>query len=149
MNKNIYKLILVAIILLIFLINNPYKIIIVQGNSMFPTYKNNQILLARKTVNLRKNDVVVLCVENEIILKRVIYTEGESIYYYFDDEKYYVENDYESVHNFLMLNNGLELHSMRVPKNYFYVLGDNKNESDDSRRFGLINRRDIFYKVID
>ncbi len=35
-----------------------------------------------------------------------------------------------------------------VPKNHVYLLGDNLNNSDDSRRFGPVEKKDIMYKVI-
>ena len=38
---------------------------------------------------------------------------------------------------------------VKVPKNSFYVLGDNWYNSDDSRRFGCVNKEDILFKVIN
>lgn len=37
---------------------------------------------------------------------------------------------------------------LKVPKNHYYLLGDNFNNSDDSRRFGTVERSQIIYKVI-
>jgi type IV secretory pathway protease TraF len=37
---------------------------------------------------------------------------------------------------------------LKVPKNHYYLVGDNLDESDDSRRFGTIDEKDILYKVI-
>jgi hypothetical protein len=36
----------------------------------------------------------------------------------------------------------------KVPINHYYITGDNKGNSDDSRRFGTVEKRDILYKVI-
>ena len=38
---------------------------------------------------------------------------------------------------------------VKVPINSFYVLGDNWYNSDDSRRFGCVNKEDILFKVIN
>ena len=34
------------------------------------------------------------------------------------------------------------------PKNHYYLIGDNLDKSDDSRRFGSVEEKDILYKVI-
>jgi hypothetical protein len=36
----------------------------------------------------------------------------------------------------------------KVPLNQYFITGDNKNNSDDSRRFGSIEKGKILYKII-
>jgi signal peptidase I len=37
---------------------------------------------------------------------------------------------------------------LKVPKGHYYLIGDNLDKSDDSRRFGSVEEKDILYKVI-
>jgi signal peptidase I len=52
------------------------------------------------------------------------------------------EKYYEGNHNFLVMKHV-------VPRGYVYVLGDNSENSDDSRRFGPVEKSVIMYKVIN
>ena len=38
----------------------PYRLVVVVGDSMFPTYKSGQILLATRATEIKKDDVVVV-----------------------------------------------------------------------------------------
>ena len=37
---------------------------------------------------------------------------------------------------------------LKVPKNHYYLIGDNLDNSDDSRRFGTLEENEILYKVV-
>lgn len=41
------------------------------------------------------------------------------------------------------------IYSIKIPKNQYYILGDNWNNSEDSRTFGTITKDQILYKVIE
>ena len=117
---------------------------------MLPTYKHNQILLAKKTNSFKANDVIVIDVESDVIIKRIKYVGGDIIYFYFNDNgKLFLNNDYETINNFMESNKSINLYDMKIPKDCYFVTGDNKNHSDDSRRFGYIHKNEILYKVID
>lgn len=149
------KIIILGFVCLLLMIYNPYKIIVVRGESMLPTYKNGQVLIARKTDDIRKGDVVVATNDlQEIIIKRVIYTAGDSFYHYLysgtdsPEVVFLDDNSYKSVTELLASNKEIMLIENKVPKDHFFIMGDNRNNSDDSRRFGTIERKNIFYKII-
>lgn len=140
------------LILVVFL--SPYKIIIVQGNSMSPTYFNREIVIAKKinnTTNLNKNDVIVAYYESEFIIKRIKKLPFDNIYYLYDiheiDKKLIDEVTYLQK-NKMPFNKNFFTQKLTIPNNSFYLLGDNRELSDDSRRFGPINRVNILYKII-
>lgn len=129
----------------------PYKLVIVSGQSMMPTYKNRQILLAKKTKDFQKSDVIVaLSDDRQMIIKRILYTPGEYYYYLLRKDGEYkliVDNSYRSILNLKNIEDSFMM-EMKVPKNHYYIVGDNLDNSDDSRRFGTIDKSDILYKVI-
>lgn len=150
MKLKVYKLIIVAVLLSIFLVYNPYKLIVVVGNSMYPSFKNNQILLAKKIDTLRKNDVVVIKSDfYGTIIKRIALIPGDHYYFYLDTEKIFIDNSYESISNFKKTHGDYSLFDFQLKENKYFVLGDNSNFSEDSRHFGPVEREDILYKVIN
>ena len=59
----------------------------VRGISMFPTFNNNQLLIAKSINNyqdIKVNDIVVCEIEGNTIIKRVKYIQNQYVYYYFD-----------------------------------------------------------------
>ena len=152
MRKYIKLIVCLLVVLTLWAI--PFKVVVVIGNSMLPSLKNNQLLLAVRTNNFSLNDIVVLKNDyNETIIKRIKFDEND-VYYSllsFDSEKIEVfdqhigvmaEKYYEGNHNFLVMKHV-------VPRGYVYVLGDNSENSDDSRRFGPVEKSVIMYKVIN
>lgn len=126
--------------------------VIVNGDSMIPTLKNNQILLLNK-IDYRINDierfdVVVIKVNKYEIIKRVIGLPGETIEYrdnilYINGHE--VENDYNfDTEDFTMKD---ICKCDTIPQGKYLVLGDNRAVSSDSRIIGFIDEHDIKGKV--
>ena len=121
---------------------------------MFPTYKNGDILLGTKDKNYHRGDIVVLKNDfDETIIKRITYLPGETYYMVtviineevvceiIDKEKFdELKLNAKSTHTILLKD--------KVPNNQYFLTGDNKNNSDDSRRFGSISKDRILYKII-
>ena len=154
MNKKFIKTLLIAFVLIIFMIINPYKIIVIRGESMYPTYKNGDILLSSKDRNFLKGDIVVLKNDfDETIIKRITYMPGETYYTVAKivshdciteivDKKTYENTKQNSKSKYVIAMKD------KVPLNQYFITGDNKDNSDDSRRFGSIEKAKILYKII-
>ena len=114
-------------------------------------YKNRQILLAKRTKHFKKSDVVVAYSDDRsLIVKRILYTPEEYYYYMMKKDGEFqliIDNSYHSI---LAIKNIDDVYMMelKVPKNHYYLVGDNLEKSDDSRRFGSVEEKDILYKVI-
>jgi len=151
MKKRLTVSLVIGCILLLLAYLQPYKLVVVVGQSMMPTYKNGQILLAKKTKDFKKSDVVVaLSDDRTLIVKRILYTPGEYYYYMMKKDgtnELIINNSY---HNILEVKNIDDAYMMEleVPKKHYYLIGDNLGKSDDSRRFGTLDENEILYKVI-
>lgn len=135
-----YLIIIIAVVLIKSFIFTP---IVVNGESMMNTLHNNDIMILDKIgIKLRgikRFDIVVIQTGKNKIIKRVIALPGETIEYkgnqlYINDKK--VDDPYPNV-------NTSDINRLKVPDNMYYVLGDNRVDSVDSRILGPIAKRDI------
>lgn len=151
---DILQVIVFAIALFLFvylLVLQPHKI---KGASMHPNFPDAEYLLTDK-ISYRFNspqrgDVVVFkspVDPNEEYIKRIIGLPGEAVSVkggkvYINNrilpESYLASDLYTSAGNFLS-----EGATETVPADQYFVLGDNRPHSSDSRAFGFIN-----FKVI-
>jgi signal peptidase I len=139
------KLLGCLIVLLLFL---PYRIVIIHGDSMTPTYTSRQVAVATRFVNnIKRGDIVAIEHEDEILVKRVAYIGGDEVYYFFNDwGSIEVLLTGEDLYN--ALENNVKVYRQNVPKQTIYVLGDNPNNSTDSRDFGPVKVSKIIAKML-
>lgn len=151
MKKRLTVSLVIGCILLLLAYLQPYKLVVVVGESMMPTYKNGQILLAKKTKDFKKSDVVVALSDDRVlIVKRILYTPEEYYYYMMKKDgtnELISDNSYRHILEIKNIDNSYMM-ELKVPKNHYYLIGDNLGKSDDSRRFGTLDETEILYKVI-
>ena len=144
----IYILIIILVILIKSFVVTPVR---VRGRSMLNTLKNNDIMilnkLSYKNNNIKRFDIVVVKNNDELIIKRVIGLPGEKISY--KNNELFV-NGKKVKENFKKVkDDNLEDYTIDnevVPKGYYFVLGDNRPESADSRIIGYIKKDKILGK---
>lgn len=143
-----YLIVILLAILIRTFIASPVR---VNGPSMNDTLKEGQILLLNKmNKNYKRFDIVVIDNNGTKIIKRIIGLPGESIEY--KNNSLYINNKYvKDVSKEVTGDFSLEeLYGYKIlPKGYYFVMGDNRDESSDSRdpRIGLIKKSDIKGKV--
>ncbi len=141
--KDLFKyivVILVIILLRIFVLTTTEVI----GPSMLPTYTDGNIVLinqvAYKFSNANRFDIVVFKYTSPShLIKRVIGLPGETIKYV-NDELYI--NGEKVNEDFAHLGNVLDF-EIKVSEDSYFVIGDNRDDSKDSRSFGEIKKEDI------
>lgn len=146
----------ISIFLFVYLLLfQPHKI---KGNSMQPNYLDGEFLLTDK-VSYRFNqpqrgDVIVFKApvnEEDDYIKRVIGLPGERVS--IRDGKVYINGkllDENYLSPTLYTNAGMFLPNDRevlVPENHFFVMGDNRPYSSDSRSWGFVPRENIIGKA--
>ena len=128
----------------------------VVGDSMYPTLKNNDVVivdkLTHKFIPLKRGDIISFYYDDtKYLVKRVIGLPGETLE--IKDNKIYINDEIISdyVEDIVMSDFKLdELGYDVIPKDTYFVMGDNRENSLDSRdsRVGLIKKTDIIGKKI-
>ncbi len=153
--KDTFKYIILIIVILVMAI---YVVGLQQvvGPSMSPTLKSNDILIldkiSYKFKDIKRGDIVSLYyADTKYLIKRIIGLPGEYIEFknnilYIDGN--IVEENYLNdviTYDFSITNLGYD----KIPEDYYLVLGDNREDSLDSRdpKVGLIKKSDIIGKV--
>ena len=153
-----YIVIVIAIVILRTYIITP---VIVRGDSMYDTLKNNEVLLLSK-ISYKKNEirrfdvVVIKDKTREYIIKRVIGLPGEYVEYKKDklyiNGKEYTERFTDEETDDFTLEDICKINKItcngKIPENMYLVLGDNRDVSADSRVKGLIDKDQIIGQAI-
>lgn len=132
-----YLLIIIIVILIRTFIATPIK---VNGTSMYDTLEHKDTMILNK-IDVRLNDlerfdIVVIETGDTYIIKRVIGLPGETIKY--QNGKLYI-NGKKVKDPYYKNDNTSDFVSVKIPKNHYYVLGDNRMDSIDSRIIGPVN----------
>ena len=142
-----YVVIVLAVVLFRTFIITPVR---VNGDSMNQTLKDGEILLLEKyDKKFERFDIVVLNYNGEKLVKRIVGMPGESVRYlnnilYINGEKVSEKFLTEETYDFDLKVLGYD----KIPENYYFVVGDNRDNSLDSRLIGLISKDDIEGKAI-
>jgi len=144
----------------------------VDGDSMLNTYRHGDKLMAREGYDgIKVNDIVVFLVpeyyEQNKLIKRVIATGGQTVNIDFDNWIVTVdgvplaadENGNPVRESYVNYSEGSPMHVVAdpenpitypytVPEGHIFVLGDNRNNSSDSRRYGAVKLDNVVGIVI-
>ncbi len=123
----------------------------VSGKSMEPTLSDNDIIILFKEAELKTGDVCGFYYQNKLLLKRVIGTPGDVID--IDEEGNVSVNGKVLDEPYLTTKSLGECDvtfPCQVPDNRYFVMGDNRDVSIDSRSstVGYIEKEQIVGKVI-
>ena len=144
----------IALAFLAFIIIFLYSPVKVEGVSMMPSLDDQERIFINKFVYhieaISPGDIVVFRYPRDpskSFIKRVIGVAGDRIR--IDSGQVYV-NGLPLVEDYVATGCGDD-HSypeITVPPHYYYVMGDHRNMSDDSREFGPVNERFIYGKAV-
>ncbi len=136
-----YIIILVVVLLIRTFIITPVK---VNGESMYDTLDGNEIMILNKLESIKRYDIIVADLvvngkREDSLIKRIYGLPGETIQcehgmLYINGKKiedhygYGTTNDFEPV---------------KLKSDEYFILGDNRSISLDSRIFGPVNKKSI------
>jgi len=155
---------IVALLVALIVFSTTLTTMLVKGDSMQPNLLDgNRILLVKHHFTLDYGDIVVIdrggSADDRYIVKRVVGKSGDVVK--FDvEKKLWVRNgkpitddyfDGEYSDSYLVsssIENELKGEGFKVPDNGIFVLGDNRNISNDSRQNGAFAMKKVVGKVI-
>ena len=154
LTKDILKyafIILVALLLMVYVVSLQQVV----GPSMNPNYYDGDILVLNKLHYRMKSpkrfEVAVIKFEGtKYFIKRVIGLPGEHVAY--KDNKLYINGNLVEEKFKKDVTKDFDLNELGfdvIPEGYYLVVGDNRNNSEDSRskKVGLISIKDFVGKV--
>ena len=144
--------VVIAVVLIVFI----YQPVKVEGTSMMPSLTDQERIFINKFVyqwgieNIQRGDMVVFWFPldtTKSYIKRVIGLPGDTVEIRDGDvlvngkalEEDYVPPEYRDHQN---------LPLRTVPEDSYYVLGDHRSSSNDSRSWGTVKRKYIYGKAV-
>lgn len=128
--------------------------LIVDGSSMEPNYHNGDVLkinlVAYLTSEPQRYDVVAIHTPSMDLIKRIIALPGETVSI---DENGKIRINGEIIEDPFAEEairqdmRGLAANTIILKDNEYFVMGDNRNASTDSRTIGPIQKKQIIGKV--
>ena len=148
--RDIIVALFLAIIIIVFL----YQPVRVEGTSMMPALTDQERIFINKFTykfnSIERGDTVVFWYpldRTKVYIKRVIGLPGDVVR--IDGgavqvngrllQETYVPEEYRD---------GASLTSVRVEPNHYFVMGDHRSSSNDSRAWGTVDRRFIYGKAV-
>ena len=144
-----YVIVIIVALLIKMFVFSPVK---VNGTSMVPTLNDGDIMILNEIgyhINgINRFDIAVAKVDGEKLIKRVIGLPGEKVEYrdnklYINDEEVYENFKHGDTDDFSILDLGIDV----IPDNHYFLVGDNRGNSKDSRVIGVIHKSKIMGKT--
>ena len=148
--KDILLAIVISFLMVVFL----YQPVKVEGTSMQPELLDQERIFVNKFVyhfeGIQRGDIVVFWYPKDpskSFIKRVVGVPGDVVQIkdgqvYINEtlfQERYVPTGYQDLDSYAPI---------RVKEGYYYVLGDHRNASNDSRSWGLVPRKYIYGKAV-
>ena len=154
--RDVFLIIVVFILVGVFFVQP----VVVEGTSMLPQLHDGERLLVNKLVyykiqsvswgHLQRGDIVVFWYPNDpdkSYVKRIIGLPGETVevrdgHVYIDGSEL-MESYLDAEHNHALHDNSVT----KVEEHHYFVMGDNRDNSSDSRYWGLVPEKYIYGKA--
>ena len=149
LKSTIYSLIVVAAIAVL-IATLAFPVLQISGSSMEPTLNDEEIVVLIKTTNMKRGQLCCFSYQNKLLIKRVVGLPGDSIHVDADGYVYVNGNLLEEPY---VIDRALGECDITFPcnvtDNHYFVLGDHRSTSIDSRSsvIGLVSEEYIVGRI--
>ena len=149
LRSTVYSLIIVAAVAVL-IATLAFPVLQISGSSMEPTLNDEEIVVLLKTTNMTKGELCCFSYQNKLLIKRVIGRPGDKINM---DENGNVYVNGELIDEPYVTDRALGECDITFPcivtDNHYFVLGDHRSTSIDSRSsvIGLVSEEFIVGKI--
>ena len=149
LRSTVYSLIVVAAVAVL-IATLAFPVLQISGSSMEPTLNDEEIVVLLKTTNLKRGELCCFSYQNKLLIKRVIGLPGDKIS--IDENGNVYVND-EMIQEPYVTDKALGECDVTFPcyvtDNHYFVLGDHRSTSIDSRSsvIGLVSEDYIVGKI--
>ncbi len=149
LRSTLYSLIVVAAVAVL-IATLAFPVLQISGSSMEPTLNDEEIVVLLKTTNMKKGELCCFSYQNKLLIKRVIGLPGDKIN--IDENGNVYVND-EPIDEPYVTDRALGECDITFPcyvtDNHYFVLGDHRSTSIDSRSsvIGLVSEDYIVGKI--
>lgn len=147
---NLFACVIVVAATIILITNILLTVLVVDGSSMNPTLKDNELVVIMECTNPQRSDIIAFYQNNKLFIKRVIAIADDVIEINKDGavslNGILIDEPYVSKQS--LGNSDIEFPYL-IPPDSVFVLGDNRAISSDSRdsKFGTVSAEQIVGKV--
>ncbi len=154
-----------AMFIVILVFTFVFRIVLVQGDSMNSTLTNgDRLIISHLNYTPKRDDIVVVEAKTDYfhktIIKRVIGIGGDTVRINYNDntitvngsvikddhKKEVMLDKFQFFDGAYLVEDGV--YEYKVPEGKIFVMGDNRNNSTDSRRLGFIDNDMVLGKVV-
>ena len=159
---DLYNFFMIVICVFLLIMTYLFAFVRVSGPSMKPTYKSGDILACRSIgYKPKNNDAVIVYMKNvdndyaynvqnyqvnELYVKRIVATPGDTITY--DETLKTISVNDIVVEQSYGDRWRLKTNTIKLKEDEYFIMGDNRGDSTDSRNFGPVKKSDIVGKVM-
>lgn len=141
----LYACAVIAVLLYMLLYIQVFRFSVVPSESMLDTIGKNDIVVSTSIYeSVDRYDIVIFKQSGRLLIKRIIGMPGDTLT--FKDGDVYANGT--KLEDGFTLGNTYSDKSVTIPAGCYFVLGDNRENSSDSRVFGCIKEDVIWGKAV-